>query len=42
MSPAALVPLVPLMILAATPIVVMLVIAVYRSHSITAALTGIE
>jgi NADH-quinone oxidoreductase subunit N len=33
--------LMPLMILAATPIVVMLVVAVYRSHSITALLTGI-
>jgi NADH-quinone oxidoreductase subunit N len=33
--------LMPLMILAATPIAVMLVVAVYRSHSITALLTGI-
>ena len=41
MSPAALVSLVPLMILAATPVVVMLVIAVHRSHWITALLTGI-
>jgi len=41
MSLADLIPLMPLMILAATPIAVMLVIAVYRSHSVTAVLTGI-
>ena len=41
MSFADLTPLMPLMILAATPIVVMLMVAVYRSHSITALLTGI-
>jgi len=41
MSFADLIPLMPLMILAATPIAVMLTIAVYRSHSITAVLTGI-
>jgi NADH-quinone oxidoreductase subunit N len=41
MSLADLTPLMPLMILAATPIAVMLVVAVHRSHSITALLTGI-
>jgi NADH-quinone oxidoreductase subunit N len=41
MSLADLIPLIPLLILAATPIVVMLVVAVYRSHSVTAVLTGI-
>jgi NADH-quinone oxidoreductase subunit N len=41
MSLADLTPLMPLLILAATPIAVMLVVAVYRSHSITALLTGI-
>jgi NADH-quinone oxidoreductase subunit N len=41
MSLADLIPLMPLIILAATPIVVMLVVAVYRSHSITAVLTCI-
>jgi NADH-quinone oxidoreductase subunit N len=40
MSFADLTPLMPLIILAATPIAVMLVVAVYRSHSITAVLTG--
>jgi NADH-quinone oxidoreductase subunit N len=41
MSLADLIPILPLMILAATPIAVMLVIAVYRSHAITAVLTCI-
>jgi len=41
MSFADLLPVLPLMILAATPITVMLVIAVYRSHAITAVLTCI-
>jgi NADH-quinone oxidoreductase subunit N len=41
MSFADLTPLMPLMILAATPIAVMLMVAVHRSHSITALLTGI-
>ena len=40
MSFADLTPLMPLIILAATPIAVMLVVAVYRSHSVTAVLTG--
>jgi NADH-quinone oxidoreductase subunit N len=41
MSLADLIPVIPLMILAATPIAVMLVIAVYRSHTVTTVLTGI-
>jgi NADH-quinone oxidoreductase subunit N len=41
MSFADLIPLMPLMILAATPIAVMLAVAVYRSHLITVVLTGI-
>jgi len=41
MSLADLISLLPLMILAATPLVVMMVIAVYRSHSLTAVITGI-
>jgi NADH-quinone oxidoreductase subunit N len=41
MSLTELISLMPLMILAATPIAVMLAIAVHRSHSITAVLTGI-
>jgi NADH-quinone oxidoreductase subunit N len=41
MSFADLKPLIPLIILAATPIAVMLVVAVHRSHAITAVLTGI-
>jgi len=41
MNFADLIPLMPLMILAATPIAVMLVVAFYRSHSITALLSGI-
>ena len=41
MSLADLISLMPLMVLAATPIAVMLVIAFYRSHSVTVVLTGI-
>ena len=41
MSLADLIPILPLMILAATPLAVMLVIAVYRSHALTAVLTCI-
>jgi NADH-quinone oxidoreductase subunit N len=41
MSFTDLISLMPLMILAATPLAVMLVVAVHRSHSITAVLTGI-
>jgi NADH-quinone oxidoreductase subunit N len=41
MSFTDLIPLMPLMILAATPIVVMLTVGVYRSHLITAVLTCI-
>jgi NADH-quinone oxidoreductase subunit N len=41
MSFADLIALMPLMILAITPIAVMLVVAVHRSHSITAVLTAI-
>jgi NADH-quinone oxidoreductase subunit N len=41
MSFANLIALLPLMILAVTPVAVMLVVAIYRNHSITAVLTGI-